>query len=181
MSFDEDLTKIINVITDLKLKRKGQHKDNIVKYCEKFYKWSGDITEKLLEMYVKEDYLLAQNNNKVTSYRVNEDVNTVQVEEVQEESDVSVSKINTSPDVADVGLGAIYDEIRTFRAYVCEQTNFMKEIYEVREKIKLTEDSHTLSTGNTSDRMNDGDLRHVLDGKDVVIDILRQEIKYLRK
>ena len=148
-NMDSTTTKkiLLQAISELQSKKKGQHLDNIKRFCGENYQWNNSKTDELLtSSCVNESILRKVVSNGEDSYRfVTYSIKTSQLDDIEVlPGDQHIVPVDESSSISPLSpIDIVYEEFTHFKTFLCQELNFIKqEPFEVKQN------------ANKSDRRN---------------------------
>ena len=131
-NMDITITKkmLLQAISELQSKKKGQYLDNIRHFCEENYQWNNSKTDELLTSCVNRSILQKVVSNGKDSYRVviysikNTQLNDIEVLSGDEHIIAANEGSSISPRSP---IDLPYKEFTNSKTFVCQELNFIKQ------------------------------------------------------
>ena len=144
---DSTTTKkmLLQAISEVQSKKKGQYLDNIRHFCEENYEWDNSKTDELLTSCVNESILRKVVSNGKDSYRVmTHNIKNTQLDDIEvllgDQHIVPVDDDESRSISPLAPIDILYEEFPNFKTFVCQELNFIKqELSDVKKNtIKVT-------------------------------------------
>ena len=129
---DSTTTKkmLLQAISKLQSKKKGQYLDNIRRFCEENYQWGNSKTDELLTSCVNESILRKVVSNGKDSYRVvTYNIKNTQLDNIEVlPGDQHLVPVHENSSISPLSpIVILYKEFTNFKIFVCQELNFIKQ------------------------------------------------------